>query len=75
MSIKICDTFTDNKYTTQYFSDTSGAQLKRAKLNAAHGKSDKKTDKQDQLKQENLQKKRSKRHDRIKKQTERQRPV
>lgn len=38
---KICNTFTDNKYATQYYLDTSGAQLKRAKLNSANGNSDK----------------------------------
>lgn len=29
------------KYATQYYLDTSGAQLIRAKLNAAYGRSDK----------------------------------
>lgn len=64
---KICNTFTDNKYATQYYLDTSGAQLKRAKLNSANGNSDKtrrnKTSKRSC-------KKRSKRHDRIEKQTD-----
>lgn len=64
---KICNMFTDNKYATQYYLDTSGAQLKRAKLNSANGNSDKtrrnKTSKR-------TCKKRSKRHDRIEKQTD-----
>lgn len=60
---KICNTFTDNKYATQYYLDTSGAQLKRAKLNSANGNSDK-------TRRNKTSKKRSKRHDRIEKQTD-----